>query len=339
MAKKSSKFRNMTRLPQPAITKLQFELESGTNYISIPAALSLYNRRMYRQGMNYYVQNVEVSTSAASTAQLDWSITKIPHTWVSEKSWLKAKSLWERQQRTVLRESGISSKSLGKWRDFTIAFDATNAANQDTVLKDGVTGNWLLPKDAGWNDLSTVGSAVTLSEVVQPASSGTTDETYSLHMIAGDSTTNNGLIDTDGSFAIIQGYADTRVSVNALAPELPSDASDSWMVEMFDDGAQIHDEVMDIIETHGERPPYAHAANVQSGSDPIYPGGTETMDMGALASYRRSNTLGGTLELEGGVFFGGLMKVQAPVDCKFIVNLVPGHYRGVAATQIGDAFV
>lgn len=327
--------RKKSQTLEPAVTQLRFLLNDGeTNYISIPAALSLLNRRLYRQGKTYYVHSMELTPAAATTSQVDFQVMKIPNTWMSHNSWKRAKKAWQKQQRDATRK-GLVSPSYGKWRDFTVLMDTVNANSQDTVLKNTVEGNWLLPIDALNNALSTSGSAVTPSEVVIAKEGTGAEETYTLHMLGDDNNTDNSHLNSDGSKAIIQGYADTRVTVGAQEPDLPGDASDSWLVEMFDPSDDLHD-VIDIIETHGERPPYAHAADIQGGDNPIYPGGSETMSGGVLHSNLRTTTLGGTSQIVGGQFFGGMMKILAPVAAILTINVIPGDYKGVLATNLGQ---
>jgi hypothetical protein len=54
---------------ETAETDLWFDLtEAGTYYIDVAQCLSLVNRKMYRQGMQYAVENLEMFSNGTNQA-------------------------------------------------------------------------------------------------------------------------------------------------------------------------------------------------------------------------------------------------------------------------------
>jgi len=148
-------------------------------------------------------------------------------------------------------------------------------------------------------------------------------------MLGDDSAANNASLATDGSHAVIQGYADTRVTVGATEPDLPGDASDSWQTELFDAG-EVEQDVVNHLETFNHKPPYAHAADLQGGDNPIYPGGSESCINGQWC-VNIVTTQGETTFAPGCDLPLGLMEVSPSSAGTLRVLVAPGRYNGAAA--------
>ena len=132
---------------------------------------------------------------------------------------------------------------------------------------------------------------------------------------------------------MIQGYADTRVTVGATEPDLPGDASDSWQTELFDAG-EVEQDVVNHLETFNHKPPYAHGVDIQGGDNPIYPGGSESCVNGQWC-VQIVTTQGETTYAPGCDVPLGLLECNASSPGVLEVKLAPGRYHGVAALAMG----
>lgn len=324
------------RKSYPAVTSLWFKLQEGDRYIDLGQALSLINRRLYRQGMKYFVDSFELvaaSAGASGTAYVD--IDCIPNTWMSENAWQKSFAIWRKMNNEAASEMPDSAKA--KYTDFKVFFDQTHYA---AGTHGGSTLN-LVPTDAGGNNIATTNAEWVMAQIVLPqtvAGSASATE-YSLKFLGGSSGAANSTIGTDGCKTIIQSYASTRVSTaqEGGEPPLPGDASTNWMNLVFDDG-DTHTDIINHIESFNDKPPYATASDPEAGDNPIYPGGSESYSEGQILAKMRFNLANqtGAVYAQGGEVLGGLLKVGSnTTDVWLRVNLAPGTYKGVAALPIG----
>jgi len=110
-------------------------------------------------------------------------------------------------------------------------------------------------------------------------------------------------------------------------PNVPGNASDDPLVNVFDYGTSI-DEVIDRMEVEGDEPPY----DITN-----YPGGANN---GLKPSVVQDTTIVDGKSVVGGFnAIAGLIEVEAkssePNDViSILVELAPGSYRGIAAEMI-----
>ena len=95
---------------KPAETTTEFILPSG-QYVWLDSAwiLSQMNRKQYRQGYQYGIQNVEVSTISSASQAVDVDISRLSHNWVTANSWVKGFRHWLKQQEDALDDAGGQS--------------------------------------------------------------------------------------------------------------------------------------------------------------------------------------------------------------------------------------
>ena len=225
-----------------------------------------------------------------------------------------------------------------KFHDFKVFLDSTHYQGCNGSAQ---TSNILPRSGAGSTLYATTGSEWMPSTVVVPTISDPsnvdhthTPEERALHILGADDSTDNGNIATTGSFAMVQGYAATRVQVQNQQPALPGDASTNWMTLIQDDG-EVDQEVINHLESHNDSPPYANAADAPGGDNPIYPGGSESATDGTHFATMRSTTLNEISVAAGGEVMCGLLKVTNTQPGKLRICLAPGTYKGVAAVQVG----
>ncbi len=296
--------------------------DAGGQYIDLAQCLSLVNRRLYRQGYVYRVNSWSWAPSADVSVL---SIASTPTTWVTYNAWVKAKALWDKMN----RNSGI--RGYPKYHDFKVFLDI---AHYTAMTSASFAAPNLVPVDFGLAPYSVSGAQWKYSQYVTPQAGGSAAAGENcVHMLGDDTGANNAGLDTDGSHAVIQGYADTRVTVGLEEPNLPGDASTSWQTELFDAG-EVDADVVNHLEQFNDQPPYAHGADIQGGDDPIYPGGSGSCVNGQLC-VNVVTSQGETTYAPGCDIPLGLLEVSASTAGVLSVFVAPGRYQGVAAMPMG----
>jgi len=295
--------------------------DSAGQYIDLGQCLSLVNRRLYRQGYVYRVESF--SWSPAANASL-LSVASLPTTWVTYNAWVKAKALWSKMNR-------ISGIQYPKYHDFKVFMDIAHYENMAATY----ASINLIPRDFGGALYAVNNAEWQYSQFVTPQAGGSAAAAENCcHMLGADTGTNNAALTTDGSHAVIQGYADTRVTVGLDEPDLPGDASTSWQTELFDAG-EVEVDVINHLEGHNDQPPYAHGTDIQGGDDPIYPGGSGSCINGQWC-VNIVTTQGETSYAPGCDLPLGLMEVGSSAAGILEVRVAPGRYNGAAAVPMAS---
>lgn len=282
------------------------------HYIDIGRHLSAMNRRLYRQGMQYHVANVQVHDSQGSTYL---KFCTLPNTWTTKAAWRKAFKVWK-QQRAVAQSGG--SNFSGKWSDFKVYFNNDMRTDPDIVdhidNEDGqlAYGEWDYSKMFIGDD------------------DGADVDSFDLHMMGA----NNGSLPTGQcvSAGILANFEDSLVPV----PDDPI-APDNLSVNLFTmmaQGGTASEIVADVVE-HGEddndSPPYS--ATLVPGAKANCASGWVTREM-QLMSSEKSRVMGGfPVPL-------GLIQLETKYDTGsssgtntigVVIEIVPGPYKGVHA--------
>ena len=128
MARKKSKGRIMKRRKvEPSVLSLQFSTSSVTAgqreqfFIDLSQCVSLMNRRFYRQGLNWAVSGIKITTSG------DGVITtqKLPNTWTMSNAWHKGLANWQRMNNEAMQEA---ESVRPRFMDFKIYANARHHA-------------------------------------------------------------------------------------------------------------------------------------------------------------------------------------------------------------------
>ena len=225
----------------PAVRYLRYELTNSatpgtetSHYIDLARDISTVNRRLYRQGRDYHVKKVTIISSDTPNTGSRISVSVIPDTWVSRESWKRGMSTWRRMQNEVLKQAAGNIKAT--WSDFKVHLSNDSRTATLPVPKDNGGNAYLLGE---WN----------YTDMVSP--DGTTgDDTFALHML-GD---HSGSAGAWGSVGLIKSYGESRATVNTNDPNVPGEASDDPLLNVFDYGTTI-DEVADLIEGENGNPP------------------------------------------------------------------------------------
>ena len=227
----------------PAITRLSFEFQgSGTQFIDIAQALSAVNRRLYRQGLYYYVSSVEYYDDATAVVDLH----TIPDNWVTRMAHRRAKGIWDTMNEKALRNSNTI---VPKYHDFKVYMDSTHVTN-------GTTSPSLYSFNAAaqaYDCDDWVYSQVTSADDDQDGNPGVgpyADE-FVLHMLGG----HNGSSDNWTSVGVIKSYGDTRRQPQSQNPSVPG-VYDDPLVNIFDESSeeQMNDLLQNLNEDNDAAP-------------------------------------------------------------------------------------
>lgn len=322
---------------EPAVRHIAFQIPAGVSYVDLAAELSKINRRLYRQGMVYAVESIQLvcPTGMKSTDVLSLTVSAIPNSWIAHNSWRKGFATWRDQQNEFMEGAGRTLK--GKWSDFKVHMDDTHAAGTTNAAVDlagdaYVAGEWVYSNFV-YDDAGTTRS---------PA----------IHMI--------GTSTDDTKIGLIQAYGESR-NYPASGPDNSATIATGFYAQFNTVDADDYNEDLGTdIRDQNDLPPY---------DQDQYPGGHDNADHAVPIAYGTVNATQSSIQIPGGIFPCGLMRFDtaelsldntmhvtgsdgaadqdapgpnsvytfgAPPTCAVIVTLAAGPYRGVLATSMGQ---
>lgn len=305
-----SKAKKMT----PAVRYLRYELTNSANpgtetshYIDLARDLSRVNRRLYRQGRDYHIKKITIVSSNTPNGDNRVSVATIDQGWVSQMAWKRGFRVWQQMNKEATGQ--LAGDISGTWADFKVHMSLDGrSATKLNPLDNG--GNAYLPGEWGY------------SIMVTPDGT-TTDDEFNLHML-GD---HLGAAGSRVSVGLIKSYGESRATVQATDPNVPSTASADPLVNVFDYGTTI-DDVIDNLELSNDSPPYDI-------SD--YPGGDLNAPKPIIV---QDTTLDNGKTIMGGFIARcGLLELEtkSPLASdvySVLVEISPGNYRGIKADVI-----
>ena len=311
---------------QPAVRHLRFLINnSGTpdtetsHFVDIAQALSVVNRRMYRQGMNYTIKKISVTSRDTTNGLI--SVSAAPTSWMVHAAWKQSFKLWNqmRQGHGGAPGSGLpQGVTPATWADYKVY-----------LSNDHRTSGTLVPVDNGNNAAVTTNAEWQHARFISPDGTTSADE-FTAHLLGDDV----GVVGAYTSVGIVQGYEESRRTVQQ--DETSSEINtDSWMINLFDDGTTL-DEIAQDLKEDGDFPPYQY--NQYSGGatnmpKPLVQQIKALVPNGAGPSTTSSIVLGeivapcGLLEIE----------VQSGVASDIfdvLIEVAPGTSKGVKASPM-----
>ncbi len=302
----------------PATRHLRFHLTNhgtpGTetsHFIDLAQCLSMVNRRLYRQGRDYFVKKVTVvstNTIAAPGGSAGRvSVSTASDSWVTRNAWDRAYKVWNMMNKDA--SINLAGNISATWADFKVYLS-------DTMR----TATMAIPIDNGNN--AVLGDEWSYTQLVTPDGTTGADPFY-LHLL-GDHV---GAAGSRTSVGLVKSYGESRATVSADSPNVPGTASDDPLVNVFDFGTTV-DDVIDDLEGDNDNPPYDLASYV--GDDlnmpkPIVVQDTAISDGSSTMS--GFNAVCGLLELE----------ISSPIAAdvySVLIELAPGKYRGIKAETV-----
>lgn len=324
---------------KPCERIMNFTIPAGLSVLDSAFALSQQNRMAFRQGMEYAYDGLEIF-APDPTAEGLVQIYRIPQTWVSANSWVKAFSVWRDQRRDAMAESNTWS-SEAKYADFKIYY---NVGHQSGDL-DGTAVETIIP-----NSFLTSAQAAAIdadakiewgySTFVVPnldGSVGITEEYY------------GGLLGADSGVykSLIVAYAESRARPFPIDPSNVTVPSPGGGVEGLQGGlyAEMSDvgedmvEIQEGIRDQNDSPPYV-VGGVDSTHE-FYPWGeNQGSNKGNLVDHLIIRT-GATIATDatgpfsaycGLLFFSNGTETSIQARLKFS----PGPYKGVMARPMQE---
>jgi len=313
----------------PAVRHLRYDLVNHANpgtetshFIDLAKDLSSLNRRLYKQGRSYHVKKVTVTSrnTIAGWSQFAAippnegqrnagriSVSTAPNSWVTRGAWgrgLKTFNLMNKEA-----TSDLTNDVSGKWSDFKVY-----------LSNDHYTNGNAQPIDNGGN--SPTGGEWTYSNYISPDGT-TSDDAFRIHLL-GATIGGAGAVTTVG---LVQSFGDTRATVDLDQPNVPGDASDDPLLNVFDYGTTI-DEVVNQLITDNDNPPYDFDE---------YPGGDSNMPKPLVMS--ETTIPDGRGVMSGFEAICGLLEVEITSSIEsdvysVLIELSSGKYRGIKADVI-----
>jgi hypothetical protein len=227
----------------PTVTRLSFEMTGGaTQYIDVAKALSIINRRFYRQGLYYYVNSVEVYNNETGVIDLH----TIPDTWVAKNAWARAFKLYQKMNNLV--GPPLSNGIMPAYHDFKVFMSelhrTTGSENPDMY---GINAAFTSNAPDEWTY-----SVFTSADDDQDALPNA-DE-FAGHMIGGHTGTSANW----QSIGLIKSYAKSRATVPADSPtldetNLPIDP----LLSIFDFSSEEQfNDILENLSEFNDEPPY-----------------------------------------------------------------------------------
>lgn len=312
---------------EPAVRQLLYLVPNGTSYIDLAKDLSIVNRRLYRQGMSYVVQDIQLGIGAGmkSSDVLTMTFSTVGNSWIVHNSWRKGFAAWRKQQREALEAlPGIN----GKWADFKVYLDDTH---EDGTTLDPYAADAAVYQPGEWEHSKLV------------FDDDGTEREFKMHMIG-----SSNLADTNNESAIglIEEYANSRATVAGIGtPDVEPEASDTIYAKLLGTD-EMSDMIIDNIEGDNDLPPY---------DQDDYPGGAANADAAVLSRLLSCSATQTTSVAPGFVAECGLVKVvseelslddatsangvyaagSAPTSV-LLLTVAAGPYRGVLAAPMGQ---
>lgn len=323
---------------QPAVTQLYYAVGDGASYIDLAKDLSAANRRLYRQGMTYVIQDIQLAVSPGmrATDVFQVSFSTMGNSWMVHNAWTKAFRTWQRMQNEYM--DGAGARLKGKWADFKIYLDDSQAGGttHQSYASDGAVyaaGEWVYSNFV-YDDAGAARSP-------------------SMHMI--------GSVTSDSAIGLIEAYANSR-NYQGTEPNNPAEIATGFYAEYHGVG-DIDDELGADLRDDNDLPPYELDD---------YPGGDSNADAPVFTRFGSVNATQSTAQLGGFIVPCGLLKIStnelqltnttesatdlgdvagtgvaspgplsvyevtSATTVGILITLAPGPYRGVLAAPMGQ---
>ena len=305
----------------PTQLRLVFQFDEGETggYIDLAQALSVVNRRFYRQGVYYYVNSMEVETLQDGYAQIEI----IPDTWVTNQAWTRAFGKFQKMNSMV-------DTPRPKYHDFKVFMDAQHRhdvnngiANKLPIVTQGIGASGGLASDE-WD----YSQFVNFND--RDVASATPNQ-FNMHVIGDHVTTDPASLSQYSSVGMIKSYARSRVLPSSTGePEVPANNDDDPLTLLFQ-ASEVHalEEIAEHLDTMNDTTPYDRD---------FYPGMSSTAGLIPLERLYTSGVPSGrTHKVSGACVPLGLMRVSSQgyaSGWRLILNVASGTYNGVYGERV-----
>ena len=236
----------------------------GEVYIDIAKAMSIVNRKLYRQQGLWHVHGVctyadaQDANDPLKTIGIPYtvSISGAPRNWVTRNALVKAFSAWKDQQKKVY--DSVSPSIKPKWGDFKVYLNENHKNDGDLIP---ISGHMF-----GGTDLYNAGEWIHSKLVVESADGAGAVNQYepTIHIL-GD---NDGL----NSVGAILNYQESRAQPQSPDPNLPIGWDDNIYALSADPLSDQLEEITENMGLENNEPPYDlndYPGNDTNGYEPI----------------------------------------------------------------------
>lgn len=304
---------------------LRFSWDAGdgnstsTIYIDLAQALSMVNRRAYRQGLYYYVSKVSFSNNTEAYCQ----VNTLPDNWMTKNAWKRGYRLWNRMN----REAAAGDNIYPKYHDFKVSMvQGANPAppihGQIGATTAYLADDWVMSEFVTQDPYLHGGAA---SDTPVEAHNA---DAFQAHML-GAHTGSSGAWTSIGLIESLQDVSALLPSVGE--PTLLGDADTDPLAALFD-AADTTDDIRLNLDEDNDEPPYNNDLFV----------GRLTTETVPRAIIRTSAGAGAISHAPGFAVPLGLLQVNVTdfgagtsVDTvEVIIEMLPGTYNGVYAERV-----
>ena len=229
----------------PAQLRLSFEFTGGTTrFIDIAKALSIVNRKMYRQGCYYYVNSVELHDNADTVCNLH----VIPDNWITRAAYRRARGLFD--ELNIRAIETVGSGLPGTYHDFRVYMSdlhRTSGSFNPSLYSINDVLNVVTADDWDYSQFVTADK----NDGASPA-----DEFFA-HMLGITQKTGSGATSNVESVGIIESYAHTRATVQADNPNMQNLDLTDPLLNIFDySSEEVQNDVINNLNAANDEPPY-----------------------------------------------------------------------------------
>lgn len=304
---------------------LDFVGGAGTSIVNIPKALSLVNRKSFRQGYVYSVDFIEV---IADSPNQFFAVAKLPENYNTLAAYRLGFHNWKSQRADASGETGVEP---GKWSDFKPYYNESHYLDDGTLVE-------LQPRGFDsiglvLQELDRTGSEWNMADmVVHDVTAPGTTTNFAVGMLGDDN-----LAAAPGPYgSLINAWGDMRAAVMSPDPLMPVVASESWIGKTGAMNADMSQNIIGLIEEENDKPPYAN--QVDTALPPTYVGNLQSAPWGMMVDKTTTGATGRPVSMDGGLFPLGYLLVNNAGETPFVlrVHCTRGEYKGVAALPMGD---
>jgi hypothetical protein len=289
----------------PTVLRLSFEgTGNATRFIDIARALSIINRKFYRQGVYYYVNSIELYNN--EDAFVD--IHTLPDNWVTKNSWNKAFGKFQTMNSLV-------DTPRPAYHDFKVRMSNlhTEANTMDPELF-GINSDFRSYAPDEWD----------YSRLTTQKSDGGDADMFTIHMLG----PHVGAEGNWQSLGAIRGYQMSRGRPpTGGSPNVPFDNNLDPFNNMFDMSSDhALDDIQTALEQDNDETPYDHDSYI----------GELENSMQHVARLATSVTTGRVAKASGFCAPMGLICVDpqnTATAYRVVINLAAGTYHGVYAER------
>ena len=232
----------------PTVLRLSFEgTGNSTRYIDVARALSIINRKFYRQGVYYYVNSVELYNNEDAYVDLH----TLPDNWITKNAWNRAFQKF--QKMNSLADNGVSFPRP-KYHDFKVLMstlhlpDGSNTMDPDMF---GINGNnsSIAPDEWVYSKFTTM-----ISNADHGDNSNMDADEFVVTMLG----SHDGPEHSRTSVGLIKSYQDSRAQPDPHgSPQLASAIDGDPLANLFDASAdQALESIRDNLDEDNDQTPY-----------------------------------------------------------------------------------